>query len=437
MESEWQELTLADVSSDVSYGYTESATDERIGPRFLRITDIQDGTVDWSTVPYCPISESNIEKYKLEYGDIVVARTGNSTGENYIFESDEKAIFASYLIRFRITPEKAVPHFVWYSMRSSHWWAFINGSKTGSAQPGANAKVMGRFPLRLPPLSEQRAIAYILGSLDDKIELNRQMNQTLEKMAQAIFKSWFIDFDPVRAKAEGRDTGLPKEIADLFPDSFEDSELGEIPKGWEVRQASEVADVAIGKTPPRKEHKWFSKSSGDIRWVSIRDMGKSGVFVNETSEYLTEDAVTKFNIRLIPNDTVLLSFKLTLGRVAITVGEMLTNEAIAHFKVLAAQRISSHYLYCYLRCFNYNLLGSTSSIATAVNSKIIKVMPILIPEDGLLNEFDSRAYSIFDQIKDNTFEIMTLSRIRDTLLPKLISGELPIPAVKKLLEGIK
>jgi len=186
------QTTLSDVASEIAYGYTQSATDQKVGPHFLRITDIQNGSVDWYSVPYCPISPSDHTKYKLERDDIVVARTGNSTGENFIFRADKDVVFASYLIRFRIDPNKACPLFVWYCMRSATWWSFVNNSKTGSAQAGANAKVLGRFPLNLPPLSEQHTVAEILGSLDDKIESNRRTNRTLEKMARAIFKAWFI-----------------------------------------------------------------------------------------------------------------------------------------------------------------------------------------------------------------------------------------------------
>jgi type I restriction enzyme S subunit len=110
----------------------------------------------------------------------------------------------------------------------------------GATMPNLNEGIIRSFPFQIPPLHEQHAIAHILGTLDDKIELNRRMNETLEAMAQALFKSWFVDFDPVRAKAEGRDSGLPKHIANLFPDSFEDSELGEIPKGWEVKTLGEM-----------------------------------------------------------------------------------------------------------------------------------------------------------------------------------------------------
>ena len=126
------------------------------------------------------------------------------SGENFLYCGNEDAVYASYLIRFRIDRQKADPSFVWYNLRSNEWWNFINNSKTGSAQAGANAKILGFFPINLPSLAKQKAIAHILGTLDDKIELNRRMNATLEAMARALFQSWFVDFDPVRAKVDGR-----------------------------------------------------------------------------------------------------------------------------------------------------------------------------------------------------------------------------------------
>ena len=161
------------------------------------------------------------------------------------------------------------------------------------------------------------------------------------------------------------------------------SEFGLIPKKWFYVSLDKISDVTIGKTPPRKEPQWFSETNG-IKWISIKDLGKSEVYVFETSEYLTEEAIYKFNVKLIPKDTVILSFKLTVGRLGITTEKMVTNEAIAHFK-LNNDLITTEYLYLYLKNFNYESLGSTSSIAKAINSKIVKKIPILIPSKKKLN----------------------------------------------------
>ena len=149
-------------------------------------------------------------------------------------------------------------------------------------------------------------------------------------------------------------------------------------------RADEYFDIAIGKTPPRKEPHWFSNNPDDVTWISISDMGSCGVYINSSSEQLTQEAVEKHNVKIVPNNTVILSFKLTVGRIAITDGEMATNEAIAHFKTDKPE--INEYLYCYLKKFNYQTMGSTSSIATAVNSKIIKAMPFIVPTDEEIRE---------------------------------------------------
>jgi type I restriction enzyme S subunit len=297
----------------------------------------------------------------------------------------------------------------------------------GSPIPSTTRSAVYVRDFDVPPLSEQKAIAGVLGALDDKIELNRRMNGTLEAMARALFQSWFVDFDPVRAKLDGRQpTGMDSATADLFPDSFEESELGHIPKGWGVKTADEISVVGIGKTPPRKEHHWFSENSADVPWMSIRDLGEAGVFISKTSEFLTPDAVEKFRVRRIPDGTVVLSFKLTVGRVAITDGEMLSNEAIAHFRLNIETPFGAAYLYCYLKGFGFDQLGSTSSIATAINSDMVRGIKVLVPSKGVADAFDKMVAPLFAQMKSIQNQSHTLANLRDTLLPKLLSGELSV-----------
>ena len=307
-----------------------------------------------------------------------------------------------------------------------------------------------------PDLDTQKEIAKNLGSFDDKIQLNTQINQTLEQIAQALFKSWFVDFDPVRAKVQALSDGLSLEQAELaamqaisgktpeeltalsqtqpdryaelaetakaFPCEMVEVDGVEVPKGWEYKPADELFDIGIGKTPPRKETEWFSTNPDDMQWISIKDMGNSGVFITESSEFLTNQAVDKFNIRKIPENTVLLSFKLTVGRVSITTCKTTTNEAIAHFKITDKSFLTTEYLYLFFQQFDFNSLGSTSSIATAVNSKTIKGIEILIPNEELIKAFQMKISNIFAQIKNLTMENKNLVETRDLLLPKLLNG---------------
>ena len=243
-------------------------------------------------------------------------------------------------------------------------------------------------------LRQQNAIAAVLDCFDDKIEENERINDNLQQQVLAMYRNKFIDT-----------TNAERTIC----------------------RSDEFFDISIGKTPSRKESQWFSNNPEDVTWVSISDMGSCGLYIRKSSERLTQEAVKRFNIKVVPDNTVLLSFKLTVGRIAITNGEMTTNEAIAHFKTDCKN--INEYLYCYLRCFNFETMGSTSSIATAVNSKIIKGMPFVVPTNYELKEFHDIAAPMFAQIKANQNEIYNLTALRDTLLPKLMSGELDVSAV--------
>lgn len=190
-------------------------------------------------------------------------------------------------------------------------------SATGTTFPNVSRDQLSRSKISVHSPDQQLAIANILSAFDEKIELNRQMCKTLEDIASTLFKSWFIDFDPVKAKAAGQEPeGLSPEIAALFPDSFVESPLGKIPKGWKVKRLEQITDISIGRTPPRKESQWFSLNPQDNKWISIRDLGKASTYIEETREYLTNDAIKKFKIPEIPKNTVILSFKLTIGRIA-------------------------------------------------------------------------------------------------------------------------
>lgn len=213
---------------------------------------------------------------------------------------------------------------------------------------------------------------------------------------------------------------LLEQVLALYRNRFVDTVNNE----RRICRADEYFDISIGKTPPRKEPQWFSTNPQDVTWVSISDMGTCGLYIGSSSEQLTKEAVDRHNVKIVPDNTVLLSFKLTVGRIAITNGEMTTNEAIAHFKT--DKKEINEYLYCYLKCFNYQTMGSTSSIATAVNSKIIKGMPFVVPTDDELIDFHSVAAPMFAKIKANQTESEKLTAVRDTLLPKLMSGELDV-----------
>ena len=440
MDSEWKQFTLSKLChliTDGKHGDCENQEDS--GFYFLSVKDVFGNRLNYEQARQ--ITEKDfLETHKrtnLEPGDVLFTNTG-TIGRMAIAPEDSKTYrttFQKSVAILKPNRDFITPRFFYYLLSYDN--ARLSNFAGGTTQKNLLLKDFRNFPVRIPSLPIQQAIAHILGTLDDKIELNQQMNQTLEAIARALFKSWFIDFDPVRAKLDGRQPiGMDAETAALFPAEFEDSAIGKIPKGWTYQAADTIADVGIGKTPPRKEHKWFSMNPKDIRWASIRDMGESGTFISKTKEYLISDSLSQFNIRTVPDNTVILSFKLTIGRVALTDGEIATNEAIAHFSLPSTTSFSSVYLYLYLEAFDYNRLGNTSSIAQAVNSKIIKAMPILNPGTKMLESFTRQVLNIFEKIKQTQRESEALSSIRDALLPKLLSGEIRVQDAEKLVEAV-
>jgi type I restriction enzyme S subunit len=431
MESEWIEKTLADISSDVSYGYTESATTQPIGPKFLRITDIQGGVVDWNNVPHCPIRQDDHQKYSLRAGDIVVARTGNSTGENYLFLGNADAVYASYLIRFRLELSQVDPRFIWYNLRTPRWWSFIDSSKTGSAQAGANAKILGRFTLKLPPLCEQRAIACILGALDDKIELNRRRNETLEGMARALFQSWFVEFDPVRAKAAGRaPSGLHPELTKLFPDSFNDSALGEIPGGWRVLGILEVAELLSGGTPKTSEPAFWG---GNIPWASAKDVSQCGEpFLIETERRITHEGLENSATRIIPAlSSVIVARGATTGRMTMFGDDIAMNQTCY---ALRSRSNTPFYLYLLLRHEIDSIVHTAhGSVFDTITTATFQSASVCVANLKLTDAFENLVSPFFHEILCLLKQSVTLACLRDTLLPKLISGVLRIRDAERIV----
>ena len=196
----------------------------------------------------------------------------------------------------------------------------------------------------------------------------------------------------------------------------------------DYKRLDEISIVTIGKTPSRSEQECFTTNKTGVKWISISDLGKSGMFIFDTSEKLTQEAVDKYNVKVIPKNTVILSFKLTVGRTGFTTENMTTNEAIAHFDLF--DKNLNNYLYCTLTYFNYTDLGSTSSIATAINSKIVKSINIGIPSANQLNKFNNLTSSMFKIIRNNEFENIKLSELRDILLPKLMNGEIDLDKIE-------
>ena len=328
------------------------------------------------------------DKFLYDKSSVLIGRKGSISKVKFV---DKPFWTVDTLFYTEINESLAIPKFLYYFLSLTDLYHYNEGTTI----PSLRTETLNQLEIKLPPLETQKKIVAVLSALDDKIELNNAINKNLEEQAQAIYKNMFVDnFSPA----------------------------------WRKCRADEVFNISIGKTPPRKEHQWFTQDSKDITWVSISDMGSCGVYIGRSSEYLTAEAVKKFNVRKVPRNTVILSFKLTVGRVAITDRELTTNEAIAHF--VTEDSFMTEYLYLYLKNFSYQTMGSTSSIATAINSKIIKAMSFILPTEEELCTFHDLIEPLFLMILQNQHENQKLGEIRDALLPRLMSGEIDVSAMK-------
>ena len=394
---------------------------------------IRNRQIDHSVLPKVASGKAEeLARHRLERGDILFARRGvQATGHiGCVREAEEGFLCGTGAIRLRVKKigSSVNPDFLSHVLAnpaSVEWFKF---HAIGATMPNLNEGIIRSFPLQIPPMPEQRAIAHILGTLDDKIELNRRMNETLEAMARALFKSWFVDFDPVRAKADGRDTGLPKHIADLFPDSFEDSELGEIPRGWAVTTVGKVADVMDclhSKKPERRKAGRPLLQLGNIRENGLIDMHE---------RYLIDEIDYRYwvsRMEASPGDCVITN----VGRVG-AAAQMPVGQKAALGRNMTGLRCKPGFPFptvlieCLLSEFMKNeiqLKMDTGTILDALNVRNIPRLRFVCPKTVLILEcFEQKVRPIRAQMESRLAESRTLASLRDRLLPKLISGELRV-----------
>jgi type I restriction enzyme S subunit len=293
-----------------------------------------------------------------------------------------------------------------------------------AAVPGLNRNHLHQARVVVPTeVGEQRAIAHILGMLDDKIELNRRMNVTLEAMARALFKSWFVDFDPVRAKAKGRDPGLPKPLADLFPDRLVDSELGEIPEGWEVTQFVDTIEIVGGGTPKTSVKEYWD---GDIPWFSVVDAPTgSEVWVVDTEKKVTRAGIENSSTRVLPVGTTIISARGTVGRIALVGVPMAMNQSC--YGLRSRTGAQGFFTYFSTRELVARLQQHAhGSVFDTITRDTLARVSVVVPSAELIDEFEKRVGPSIKRIRAALLDTRTLAALRDVLLPKLISGELRI-----------
>lgn len=395
---EWNKAKLGEIASITSSKRIYANEYKTEGIPFYRGKEIIEKYYGHEVSTELFISRERYEEIKHKFdvprqGDILLTSVG-TLGIPW-FVDEEEFYFKDGNLTWIRCNEEIVSDFLYLWLNSPEAKKQINSMCIGSTQKALTIEIIKKFDVSLPPLDVQKAICSMVNPISDKINVNNAINRNLQEQALTIYHKMFVE-----TRNDERT----------------------------ICRTDKFFDITIGKTPPRKEKEWFSENPKDCVWISISDMGSCGIFVTDSSEYLTQAAVDKHNVKVVPDNTVILSFKLTVGRIAITVGEATTNEAIAHFNTNKENIVE--YLYCYLKSFDFDSLGSTSSIGTAVNSKTIKAMEFVVPGEDELQEFCDIVRPMFEQIKKNQFANQNLVSMRDGLIPKLMSGELDVSGLE-------
>lgn len=325
------------------------------------------------------------------------------------------------------------PRFVYYFFKSIS--SDLVALDVGTANPALNRNHVHPIVVDWPPLPEQRSIARILGTLDDKIELNRRMNHTLEEMARAIFKSWFLDFDPVTAKAEGRvPFGMNAETASLFPAEFEETEEGSIPKGWKVGATGDMVTVVGGTTPStRKDEYW---AGGTIAWATPKDLsGLAHPVLLNTDRKITPEGLKQISSGLLPAGTLLMSSRAPVGYLAISEIPVAINQG---FMAMHCDKgFSNYYVIQWLRENMENIISHANGTTfLEISKSSFRLIPAILPPEPIVRKFSEIAGKLHARIVANVKESNNLTAIREALLPQLLSGELRVKQAEKVIENM-
>jgi type I restriction enzyme, S subunit len=422
----WQQFTLGDLCSLITDGKHGDCEDQpNSGFYFLSVKDVVGNRLIYENarqITERDFSETH-RRTNLQAGDVLFTNTG-TIGRMAIAQDDPRTYRTTFQKSVAILKPKRDlinPHFLYYLLKFEN--ARLSEFAAGTTQKNLLLKDLRNFSLRVPPVVDQNAIVNILGTLDEKIELNRRTNETLEAIARAIFKSWFVDFDPVRAKVESRDSGLPKFLADLFPDSFGQLGLGDIPQGWRVCGIDEIArflnGLALQKYPPKD-----GRSIPVIKIAQLRagnTNNADAASADLESEYIVEDG------------DVLFSWSGSLECVLWTGGRGALNQHL--FKVTSAQYPKwFYYLWINEHLAEFRRIAAAKATTMGhIQRHHLSEAKVALPSRALLDAADRHVRPLVDAIVTLRIQSRTLASIRDVLLKKLLSGEIRVENTDRII----
>ena len=406
---EWKEVRLGDVCNIITGFPFPGKKYSKEGIRVVRGDNVTIGNLRWDTEKDKRWNEpfDKTEYYSLQANDIVIGMDGSRVGKNKarIKEEDLPLLLAQRVACVRHN-ELAEQDYLYYNIFGKKFIDYVNSIHTGSAIPHISQKQIEDYKILLPNLETQRRIASILSSLDRKIELNNKINADLEEMAQAIFKNWFVDFEPFK---DGK---------------FVDSELGMIPEGWKVGRLDEIADVVGGSTPSKAKPEYYTQKG--IAWLTPKDLSNHpAVYTSRGEIDITEEGYNSTSTKLMPKGTILFTSRAPIGYISIAQNDICTNQG---FKSLVPKKAGTCFLYCFLKYVTPEIENkSTGSTFKEASGSLMKSLQVLMPEQKVFEDFETIVSPLFARIESLEKESSRLSLLRDTLLPRLMSGELEVP----------
>ena len=433
MSSDFCQLSdLANVQGGFAF---KGADFQAFGVAVVKIANIQPPSVSLACVARVqPDTLSGLDRFKLRDGDVLMAMTGATVGKVGRFKEIEPAYLNQRVARITAKNGTEYDDFIYAVVTQPGFDSLIEGASAGSAQ--ANISTTGIGSVQIPRLesASQLAIGKIAKSLDDRITLLRETNATLEAIAQALFKSWFVDFDPVRAKMEGRvPEGMDEATAALFPDALEESELGWVPKGWRVLPIGDAVEAVGGATPDTKNPAFWEPAVHS--WTTPKDLsGIAAPVLLDTERKLSAQGLAKIGSGLLPVGTLLLSSRAPIGYLALAQTPLAINQG--YIAMPPGGLLPPLYLYFWCRENMETIKGrANGSTFMEISKKAFRPIPALVPPPEVLQHFLDVANTLFARLVENETQAQALATLRDTLLPRLISGQLRLPEAQAATEA--
>ena len=447
MKSEFPLIPLGEVMQ-VHSGFAFKSSDMgNSGHPIIKIKNIKPPMVDIENCDQIPEeviqNVPNHDRYLLNSGDTLIAMTGATVGKVGKFFADHKNYFLNQRVGkvYILENNLSTAEYIYQVLSTKKFSRDILALSEGSAQGNISGSQIEMYKIPLPPIEIQNSIGNILSTFDKKIRLNKKTNQTLEEIAKTLFKSWFIDFDPVRAKAEGRPTGLSKEISDLFPDSFEDSKLGEIPSGWKIEKLGHHINLTKGKS-----YKSAELQESDTALVTLKSFQRNGGYREDglkeyIGSYKDEQIVSDGDLIVAFTDVTQAAD--VIGKPAIVIGNpnysrLVISLDVGVIRVVPESILTNAFIYFLMLSNRYasNSLGYTNGTNVLhLKKEAITEYDFCLPNNNsLLKIYNDISINMLEKVSKNSLENITLEKLRDTLLPKLISGELKIPDAEKFID---